>query len=59
MTVVNVEEVLTQEELAEFKKFIDKGIKLATVLGQLDRAERLRKLYKLAKEQTCQVHLTK
>ena len=54
--VVNVEEVLTQEELAEFKKFIDKGIKLAKVLGQLERAERLRKLYNLAEEQTCQVH---
>ena len=59
MTVVNVEEVLTQEELAEFRKFIDKGVKLAEVLGQLERAERLRGLYNLAKEQTCQVHPAK
>jgi hypothetical protein len=57
--VVNVEEVLTQEELAEFRKFIDKGVKLAKVLGQLERAERLRELYNLAKEQTCQVHPAK
>jgi len=57
--IVNVEEVLTQEELAELKKFIDKGIKLAKVLGQLERADRLRDLYKLAKEQTCQVHPAK
>ena len=57
--VVNVEEVLTQEELAEFRKFVDKGIKLAKVLGQLERAERLRELYNLAKEQTCQVHPAK
>lgn len=54
--VVNVEEVLTQEELAEFKKFIDQGVELAKVLGQLERAERLRRLYNIAKEQTCQVH---
>lgn len=57
--VVNVEEVLTQEELAEFKKFIDQGVKLAKVLGQLERAERLRRLYNIAKEQTCQVHPAK
>lgn len=57
--IVNVEEVLTQEELAELKKFIDKGVKLATVLGQAERAERLRKLYNIAKEQTCQVHPAK
>jgi len=57
--VVDVEEVLTQEELDEFRKFIDKGIKLATVLGQPERAERLRGLYNLAKEQTCQVHPAK
>ncbi len=57
--VVNIEEVLTQEELAEFKKFIDQWVKLAKVLGQLERAERLRTLYKIAKEQTCQVHPAK
>ena len=32
--VVNVEEVLTQEELAEFKKIIDKRVELAEVLGK-------------------------
>jgi len=57
--VVDVEQVLTQDELAEFKKFIDSGVKLAKALGQQERAERLTKLYKLAKEQTCQVHPTK
>ena len=56
MTPVDVEAVMTPEELEQFRGFVLRGVKLAGALGREDPAKRLNKLVEEAEEQTCQVY---
>jgi hypothetical protein len=59
MKPVDVEEVLTPEEFAIFKRAAECGIRIAKKLGRRDKVARMTRLLKTIEEQTCHVYLTK
>jgi hypothetical protein len=58
MKPVDVEEVLTPEELAPFKRVAERAIRMAKILGRRDKVARITRLLKTVEEQTRQVYPT-